>query len=308
MGADLTGTVVVIGHHYPSLLTARTLHEIGFEVAVITPPGGHALADFKELSSALMATGMRFVATDLQDRGTRTRLIRDELVPASAVLIGLSRPAVVKLGLQARDLHDAGVSGSLMYLHGTEQEEADTCGHDVGYQAMVGVSRLDPASFRIPWADTLLTASAVSATMTSILKSERGANHVVCEVTGTGALRWALTFAVQRDQNGDVALPPDDPGYGVYSTLDGQVALGMWYDDAAWGRFCHAMGLDELAGLTGRERNGHRATVESTLASFTTSRVTAALTAAAVPHARAGDLPTDPNGLPKSPFVFRTAT
>ncbi|ORI19446.1 CoA transferase [Rhodococcus sp. 1163] len=212
--------VVSLAINLPGPLAAARLAEFGAFVTKVEPPSGDPLAAvapdwYRHL------THLQSVVT-LDIKAERAKL--DTLLADSDLLITSMRPsALARLGL-ARP-QESFPRLCLIEIVGHDGDRADVPGHDLNYQAVHGTLS-PPAMPKVPIADMLGAERAVSTALAAL----HGRNK-----TGVGAsYRVVLEEAAQRAGDavrhglmGDGAtLGGAFPGYGIYESADGFVALG----------------------------------------------------------------------------------
>jgi len=121
--------------------------------------------------------------------------------------------------------------------------------------------------------------------------------------TGTGAFLDIAMADVVATWTGAVGPRLDGtegptravPGYGTFATTDGYVALGVLDEDPFWSALCHALGLDDHAGLVFAERAARTEELQAALAAAVVRRsrdeLVAVLVDAGVPAAPVLDRP-----------------
>ena len=230
--------VVDFGIWRPVPYATSLLARLGARVTKVEPPGGDPMRAFPALFDDLTA-GKRSVELDLKtDAG---RAAAHELVAGADVVTEGFRVGVAeRLGIGYDDV--AAVNPRVVYCSIRDV----VAGHDVNYQAAAGMLALQPggpATPRVPWADLVggLHAAFRIAAAVAAPVERRGA-HIVIAMTDV-LTEWARTCrpVVTAGTDGPI---DEVPGYGVYSTTDGHVALGVLAEDHLWSATCTALGLD----------------------------------------------------------------
>lgn len=212
--------VVSLAINLPGPLAAARLAEFGACVTKVEPPSGDPLAAGAPDWYQHLIRQQSVIALDI--KAERAKL--DALLADADLLITSMRPsALARLG-RARP------QGSfprlcLIEIVGHEDDRADVPGHDLNYQAVHGTLS-PPAMPKVPIADMLGAERAVSTALAAL----HGRNK-----TGAGAsYRVVLEEAAQRAgdavrhglMGGGAMLGGAYPGYGIYESADGFVALG----------------------------------------------------------------------------------
>lgn len=213
--------VISLAVNLPGPLAAARLTSMGAWVTKVEPPSGDPLHAVAPTWYAELVTGQEVIALDLKATADRAEL--DERLRTADVLLTAMRPsAASRLALpEAVQRH------GLVHVEivGYDGDRADEPGHDLTYQAAYG-TLLPPAMPLVPFVDVLGAERAVSTTLAALRRggASRGAVHerVVLDDAArhaAAAVRHGLTGP------GDV-LGGGLPGYGIYATADGHVAVG----------------------------------------------------------------------------------
>lgn len=212
--------VVSLAVNLPGPLAAARLRELGATVTKVEPPTGDPLERFAPHWYAELATGQQVVRLDLRDHAGREEL--EELLDGTDLLLTSMRPSAgERLGLPASVRRHRLAHVEIV---GGEGDEAELPGHDLTYQAAHGLLRPGDNPTALV-ADTLGAEQAVSAALLAWGALGRGMEppHVRVSLEAAaggaaGALRHGLT-APGGPLGGAV------PGYGIYATADGHVAV-----------------------------------------------------------------------------------
>lgn len=232
-----------LGIWRPVPYATALLAELGADVTKVEPPGGDPMRQFPALFDGLTAD-KTCVELDLKTDAGREKAL-DLAAGSDVVAEGFRKGVVERLGVGYDDV--AARNPRVVYCSLRDDAVA---GHDVNYQASSGVLALQPggpATPIVPWADLVaaLHAAFRIAAALAVPPEQRGA-HLVLDMTSVLA-DWARSC---------VPAPlPGVPGYGVFATRDGHVALGVLAEDHLWKSTCGALGIDdEVAGLTFHQR------------------------------------------------------
>lgn len=212
--------VVTLAVNLPGPLAAARLHELGADVTKVEPPSGDPLERYAPPWYAELSAGQRVLRLDLRDEDGRAELER--LLERSDLLLTSMRPsAAARLGLpeSVRRHRVAHVE-----IVGGDGPAAELAGHDLTYQAAHGLLQ-PPGNPPALVADTLGAERAVSAALLAWGSVARGLEPPHLRVSLDEAAR-AAGAALRHGLTGpDGLLGGALPGYGVYATADGHVAV-----------------------------------------------------------------------------------
>ncbi|UTT51100.1 MULTISPECIES: CoA transferase [Rhodococcus] len=231
--------VVSLAINLPGPLAVARLRALGAAVTKIEPPTGDPLQAVVPAWYAELAEGQRVMTLDLKDPGDRAVAAR-ELANADLLLTAQRPSALVKLGLN--ELTAANPHLSHVEIVGHDGTAAEQPGHDLTYQAVHGTLQ-PPTMPTVPVADLLGAERAVSAALLSLrVASETGAGQherIVLEQAAAdagAAVRHGLTGA-------GAPLGGAHPGYRIYSSADGYVALAA-VEPHFWARTREGLGVE----------------------------------------------------------------
>jgi crotonobetainyl-CoA:carnitine CoA-transferase CaiB-like acyl-CoA transferase len=236
----------------PGPYATQLLAGMGADVIKVEPPGGDPMRTYRELFEELHA-GKRSVVLDLKQPRDRSRAL--ELAAGAHVVVEGWRPGVAaRLGVGEDDVR--AMSPAVVYCsvsgYGQTGALVERPGHDVNYQAMAGTLAPDggePVVAALPVADLAGGMAAALAICAALVRQVR---------TGTGE-RIDLAMADVLATWTGSARPTADgvdpavrgvPGYGVFATADGHVALGIISEQHFWTALCDALDLDAPGDLT----------------------------------------------------------
>jgi crotonobetainyl-CoA:carnitine CoA-transferase CaiB-like acyl-CoA transferase len=222
---------------------------------------------------ASVARGKRSVVLDLRSDAGRQRA--SELAGEADVVCESWRPGVAaRLGVD----HDAvvAVNPAVIYcsLSGFGQDGPlrDVPGHDVNFQAIAGAlaprsAAEAPEVGRLPVADLeggTVAAVLICAAWARRLATGKG-EHI--DVAMADVVAWWVgtrSGIVHEDHDGPTG---GSPGYGVFHTLDDRwLAIGVLAEARLWQAVCHALDLEDLAGLDFGARLARTAEVNGRIA------------------------------------------
>jgi alpha-methylacyl-CoA racemase len=172
---------------------------------------------------ATLHAGQEVIRLNLKHEADRAQL--DPLLAAADLLITASRPAgLARLGLAWDDLHRAHPNLCQVAIVGHSAPEVDRPGHDLTYQATVGLL-VPPALPHVLLADLAGAERAVAVALALLLARQRGLGSGYREVALAGMaedfaapLRYGLTAP-------GGLLGGGLPTYNIYPAQDGWVAL-----------------------------------------------------------------------------------
>jgi crotonobetainyl-CoA:carnitine CoA-transferase CaiB-like acyl-CoA transferase len=215
-------SVVSLAVNLPGPLAAARLAELGASVTKVEPSSGDPLASAAADWYRHLIAGQRVVALDFKAPGDRAKL--DQLLGEADLLITSMRPsALARLGLsQPQQMFP---QLSLIEIVGHDRDLAEAPGHDLNYQA-VHATLSPPQMPKVPIAYTLgaerAASTAIAALMMRAATGEGRPHRVVLEEAAARA-----GDAVRYGLMGEGAmLGGAFPGYGIYPSADGYVALG----------------------------------------------------------------------------------
>ena len=216
----LEGTKVVsLAVNLPGPLAAARLAELGAAVTKVEPPTGDPLAAAAAEWYSRLVGRQNVIAVDV----TAARAKLDELLVDADLLITSMRPAALARLRLARP-HESFPRLSLIEIVGHEGD-AEMPGHDLNYQAANG-TLTPPQLPKVPIADLLGAERAVSTALAALVaRAKTGVGQPYRVVLAEAAARAG--DAVRYGLMGEGAvLGGAFPGYGVYRSADGYVALG----------------------------------------------------------------------------------
>jgi alpha-methylacyl-CoA racemase len=214
--------VVSLAVNLPGPLAAARLRDLGAAVTKVEPTDGDPLAVGAPEWYSALAAGQRVLTLNIKEAGDRDRL--DGLLDTADLLITAMRPsALARLGLAQPEARFPRLS--LIEIVGRDGEAADTPGHDLNYQAAHG-TLTPPHMPKVPVADLLGAERAVSTALAALAVRDRtgiGRPHRVVLEDAAALAGDAVRYGLLGD---DALLGGAFPGYGIYPSADGYVALG----------------------------------------------------------------------------------
>ncbi|TAM65568.1 CoA transferase [Mycobacterium sp.] len=238
MSPPLVGVrVVSLAINLPGPLAAARLAELGATVTKVEPPSGDPLAGAVPGWYAQLIMRQTVVALDI--KSDRAKL--DDLLADADLLITSMRPSALdRLGLACP--HQTFPQLSLIEIVGHDGDATEVPGHDLNYQAVHGT--LTPPSMpKVPIADMLGAERTVSTALAALIaRTKSGGGRAYRVVLEEAAARAG--DAVRHGLMGEGAvLGGAFPGYGIYESADGYVALGA-IEPHFFGRVLETFGAD----------------------------------------------------------------
>jgi len=215
--------VLTLALNVPGPIAAARLVELGASVIKIEPPSGDPLAQVCPDWYRALTRRQEIIQLDLKSSANRSRLA--QLLKPCDLLLTASRPGTLaRLGLDWPTLHQRHPLLSQVAIVGFPGQQADLPGHDLTYQARLGLLN-PPALPRTLVADLAGAEQTVSAALALLLARERNGKGGYHQVTLSEAaaifaepMNYGLTLA-----NGK--LGGGLPGYNLYKTRKGWIAL-----------------------------------------------------------------------------------
>ncbi|MCA9025861.1 MAG: CoA transferase [Planctomycetaceae bacterium] len=225
--------VVSLAVNLPGPVAASQLCRLGALVTKIEPPAGDPLSVYAPQLYEQLREGQNVRTLDLKSLAGMDEL-RD-LLTETDLLLTSSRPAALtRLGLTWEGLHQRYPRLVQVAIVGFAEPRQDEPGHDLTYQAMTGL--LDPP--HLPHAliaDIGGAQQAVIAAMSLLLARERGQGAGYVEVSlAEAAVSFSDPVKAGMTSNGGI-LGGGLPGYGLYDTSDGWIAVAA-LERAFWER------------------------------------------------------------------------
>ncbi len=223
--------VVSLAANIPGPVAAARLRDMGAAVAKIEPHSGDALAMASPQWYAELHEGVRVLRLDLKSDSGRKKL--EDLLVECDLLLTASRPSSLKrLGLAWPTLADRYPDLCQVAISGSGPPDADMPGHDLTYQARVGLLK-PPELPRTLAADMAGAERAVTAALALLYNRERAKRAgTVLEVGERFA--WAPISVAAEDFAEPLRRGLTAPGgllggmlpmYNLYKAADGWIAI-----------------------------------------------------------------------------------
>ena len=220
----LEGVLIVsLAVNLPGPIAVMRLANLGASVIKVEPPAGDPIAMVSPDWYERLTAGQDVLRIDLKTASGREQL-HGHLADAS-VLLTSSRPtALARLGLSWKSITERHPRLSQVAIVGHAGDEADRPGHDLTYQADVGL--IDgPRMPRAPYVDIAGAERAAGAVLAVVLGQARHGlpqfrEVVLADIARDLAEPWRLELT-----GPDGILGGGFAGYGIYATSDGFIAL-----------------------------------------------------------------------------------
>jgi len=267
----LRGTrVVSLALNLPGPAALMRLAQMGATCTKINPPSGDPMQHYTPEGYALMHKEVKHHTLDLKTDAGQAAL--HKLLNKTDVLLTSFRPsALTKLGLGWKSLHKQYPALSLIEVVGAPGPLAEIPGHDLTYQAEVGLVNgmdLPPSLF----ADMGGALMASEATLKAVLHQRakgKGSRH---EVALSEAAAWLALPRQLRMTTPDGAVGGAHAGYRVYACKNGRVAVAALEPHFAMS-LCEAAGVSLTHPVKDLFKPATRQAIEAFLASQTRAQL-----------------------------------
>ncbi len=234
--------VVSMAVNLPGPLAAARLQALGAAITKVEPPGGDPAASISQEWYLDLVAGQEVITLDLKDPGDRE--LFDECLDHADLLLTASRPSgLARLGLSWEALHAAFPLLCQVAIVGYGAGREHVPGHDLTYQAGTGVLT-PPLMPRVLIADAAGAERVTSEAVSLLLARARGYGTGYAQVSlAEVAEDFAESFRRGVTRPGGV-LGGGHPGYSIYSSLDGYVAVAA-LEPHFWRRLVSELGIDD---------------------------------------------------------------
>jgi crotonobetainyl-CoA:carnitine CoA-transferase CaiB-like acyl-CoA transferase len=232
--------VISLALNLPGPAALRRLADMGAHCTKINPPAGDAMKAYTPAGYEMLHAGVRELTLDLKTPAGQAAL--HKRLATTDVLLASFRPSALrKLGLGWASLRQQYPQLSLIQIVGAPGLMAEVPGHDLTYQAEVGlVPGLDlPASLFADMAGALL---ASEATLQAVLQQKTSGRGSCREVALSEAAHWLALPRQWKMTTPDGPVGGAHAGYKLYPCKDGRVAVAALEPHFAQ-RLCEAAGL-----------------------------------------------------------------
>ena len=263
--------ILSLAEQYPGPFATMLLADLGADVILVErPDGGDPSRRFAGLFASLNRN-KRSVTLDLKSEQGHAEFLR--LVDSADAVVEGYRPGVMarlKIGAEVLRARKPSLVFMSISSFGQNGPSAGVAGHDLSIQGAAGMIDVQPgqeAGFALPVLPLADIASAMFAALgvvTALFARSRSGQGAAIDVSMLDSLvSWMTPFLVPP-MNGlpTRALPPEDPGYGLFATSDGrQLTLSIAGEDRMWATLCGLLQLGEFAALGEDERSERRAEI-----------------------------------------------
>lgn len=215
--------ILSLALNLPGPAALMRLVQMGARCTKVNPPSGDPMQHYTPEGYALLHKGVAHKTLDLKSQAGQVAL--HKLLSACDVLLTSFRPSALgKLGLGWKTLHRQYPALSLIEVVGAPGPLAEIPGHDLTYQAEVGlVNGMDlPPSLFADMGGALMACEATLKAVLSLKTTGRGSRH---EVALSEAAAWLALPRQLRMTTPDGAVGGAHAGYRVYACKNGRVAV-----------------------------------------------------------------------------------
>lgn len=215
--------ILSLALNLPGPAALMRLVQMGARCTKVNPPAGDPMQHYTPTGYDLLHKGVAHKTLDLKTTAGQAAL--HQLLPQIDVLLTSFRPsALSKLGLGWKSLHQQYPALSLIEVVGAPGPLAEIPGHDLTYQAEVGlVNGLDlPPSLFADMGGALMASEATLKAVLMLKISGKGTRH---EVALSDAAAWLALPRQLRMTTPDGAVGGAHAGYRVYACKNGRVAV-----------------------------------------------------------------------------------
>lgn len=232
--------VLSLALNLPGPAALKRLVQMGASCTKINPPAGDPLAHYTPDGYALFHQGVALDTLDLKTQAGQTAL-HQHLATTDVLLTSFRPSALVKLDLGWQSLHPRYPALSLIEVVGAPGPLAEIPGHDLTYQAEVGlVNGLDlPPSLFADMGGALMASEATLKAVLLLKTTGEGSHH---EVALSDAAAWLALPRQLRMTTPDGAVGGAHAGYRLYACKNGRVAVAALEPHFAI-RLCNAAGV-----------------------------------------------------------------
>ncbi len=232
--------VLSLALNLPGPAALMRLAQMGASCTKINPPSGDPMQHYTASGYELLHTGVKQKTLDLKTAAGQAAL--HKLLPRTDLLLTSFRPsALTKLGLSWKTLHKQYPALSLIEVVGAPGLLAEIPGHDLTYQAEVGlVNGLDlPPSLFADMGGALMASEAALKALLELKTTGKGSRH---EVALSEAAAWLALPRQLRMTTPEGAVGGAHAGYRIYACKNGRVALAALEPHFA-ASLCEAAGI-----------------------------------------------------------------
>lgn len=232
--------VLSLALNLPGPAALMRLSQMGARCTKVNPPAGDPMQHYTPAGYDLLHQGAKHHTLDLKTEAGQAAL--HKLLPQTDVLLTSFRPSALnKLGLGWKSLHKRYPALSLIEVVGAPGPLAEIPGHDLTYQAEVGlVNGMDlPPSLFADMGGALMASEATLKAIITLKTTGKGSHH---EVALSDAAAWLALPRQLRMTTPEGAVGGAHAGYRIYACKNGRVAVAALEPHFA-ARLCEAAGV-----------------------------------------------------------------
>ena len=272
--------VLSLALNLPGPAALMRLAQMGAQCTKVNPPAGDPMQHYTTSGYDLLHAGVKHKTLDLKTKAGQAAL--HKLLPKTDVLLTSFRPsALVKLGLGWKALHKQYPALSLIEVVGAPGPLAEIPGHDLTYQAEVGLVNgmaLPPSLFADMGGAVMASEATLKAVIT-LKTTGKGTHH---EVALSEAAAWLALPRQLGLTTPDGAVGGAHAGYRVYACKNGRVAVAALEPHFAT-RLCEAAGVTLAHPVKDLFKPATRQAIEAFFASQTRAQLDKLATAKDIP-------------------------
>ena len=215
--------VLSLALNLPGPAALMRLANMGARCTKVNPPAGDPMQHYTPTGYDLLHKGVAHKTLDLKTAVGQAAV--HQLLAKTDVLLTSFRPSALnKLGLGWKSLHKQYPALSLIEVVGAPGPLAEIPGHDLTYQAEVGlVNGMElPPSLFADMGGALMASEAALKAVLLLKTSGKGTRH---EVALSDAAAWLALPRQLRMTTPDGAVGGAHAGYRVYACKNGRVAV-----------------------------------------------------------------------------------
>ena len=232
--------ILSLALNLPGPAALMRLAQMGARCTKVNPPAGDPMQHYTPSGYDLLHQGIQHTTLDLKTPAGQAAL--HKRLPQTDVLLTSFRPsALTKLGLGWKTLHRQYPALSLIEVVGAPGPLAEIPGHDLTYQAEVGlVNGMDlPPSLFADMGGALMASESTLKALIALKTTGRGSRH---EVALSEAAAWLALPRQMRMTTPEGAVGGAHAGYRLYACKNGRVAVAALEPHFA-ARLCEAAGF-----------------------------------------------------------------
>ena len=262
--------IVSLALNLPGPAALMRLAQMGARCTKINPPAGDPMQHYTPDGYALMHKGVKHQTLDLKTAAGQAAL--HKLLPQTELLLTSFRPSALhNLGLGWKALHKQYPALSLIEVVGAPGALAEIPGHDLTYQAEVGlVNGMDlPPSLFADMGGALMASEAALKALMALKSTGKGSHH---EVALSDAAAWLALPRQLHMTTPEGAMGGAHAGYRIYACKNGRVAVAALEPHFA-ARLCQAAGVALTHPVKDLFKPATRQAIEAFLAQQTRSQL-----------------------------------